>query len=88
MANGLFDFDLDTEGYGDGEVTQESYDPGSMPYSDLFDGKFESFNPANIVSGNNKLKSGVFDMDIEDSDLRIGYKNADSGTSPKPGRFF
>lgn len=71
------------------EVVQEGYNPGSSSFSDLFDGKFSSFDPTAIVSGgNNHLKSGMFDMEIEESDLKIGYKNAGPGTDPKPGRWF
>ena len=74
----------------DDDVVQESYDPASSSFKDLFDEKFNSFNPETIVSGgNNKLQSGMFDMNIEDSDLQIGYKNAGpgTGTTPKPGRW-
>jgi hypothetical protein len=47
-----------------------------------------SFNPESIVSdGNNKLKSGMFDINIEDSDLALGYKTSGAATAPKPGRF-
>jgi hypothetical protein len=75
--------------FGTGDVTQESYDANSSSYSDIFDEKFNSFNPEAIVSGgNNKLKSAMFDMDIEDSDLALGYKNSAPGSSPKPGKFF
>ena len=79
----MFDFDMNTE------PIQESYDAASSGFSDFFQGKFNSFNPETIVSGgNNRLKSGMFDMDIEDSDLALGYKNAGPATSPKPGRFY
>lgn len=79
----MFDFDIETE------TIQESYDAASSSFSDFFQGKFNSFNPETIVSGgNNRLKSGMFDMDIEDSDLALGYKNAGPATSPKPGRFY
>ena len=75
-------FDID-------EVVQEaSYDAASSSYKDLFEDKFASFNPENIVSsGNNKLRSDMFDMEIEDSDLAIGYKNDPPATDPKIGRF-
>jgi hypothetical protein len=77
------DFDLDGA-----TVTQESYDAASSSYKDLFEEKFTSFNPESIISGgNNKLKSGQFDMDIEDSDLAIGYVQPTPATTPKPGRF-
>lgn len=67
----------------------ENYDAASSPYKDLFDAKFDSFNPESIVSGgNNRLKSGLNDMDLEDSDLALGYKQPQPITSPKPGRFF
>jgi hypothetical protein len=79
------DFDLDGA-----TVTQESYDAASSSYKDLFEEKFTSFNPESIISGgNNKLKSGQFDIDIEDSDLALGYKNDPPAfTPPRPGRFF
>lgn len=74
--------------FGVNNYTQESYNAGNSAYTDLFEEKFSSFDPEAIVSGgNNKLKSGMFDIDIEDSDLALGYKNQ-GGTSPKPGRFF
>jgi hypothetical protein len=79
----MFDFDFDTE-----MVQEASYDAASSGFKDLFDEKFTSFNPENIVStGNNKLRSGMFDMDIEDSDLAIGYKNDPPAATPRPGRF-
>lgn len=69
-------------------VVQEGYDAASSPYKDLFDEKFNSFDAADIVTGNNTLKSGVSDMDLEDSNVAIGYKNDAPGFSPKPGKFF
>lgn len=82
------DMDLDFD-FGGDTVTQESYDANSSSYSDFFEGKFNSFNPESIISGgNNKLKSGMFAIDVEDSDLAIGYKNSAPATNPKPGRFF
>ena len=79
----MFDFDMREE------TIQESYDAASSSFADFFQGKFNSFNPETIISGgNNRLKSGMFDMDIEDSDLALGYKNAGPATSPKPGRFY
>lgn len=78
-----FDFDTD-----DLEFAQESYNPASSGYTDPFGEKFASFDPDAMISGgNNRLKSGMFDIDIEDSDLALGYKNSGPGTSPKPGRF-
>lgn len=71
------------------EMIQESYDAASSHYSDLMEAKFTSFNPEAIVSGgNNAIKSDVWDSDIEDSNLALGYKNAGPATAPKPGRFF
>lgn len=81
------DFELDFNFEDDDSFTQESYDASSSGYTDLFGEKFSSFNPDSIISGNNKLKSGMFDMDIEDSELAIGYKNNGPATTPKPGRF-
>lgn len=68
-------------------VVQESYNASQSRYSDLFQAKFNGFDPANIVTGNNGLQSGQFDINIEDSDLAIGYKQPEPATSPKPGRF-
>ena len=80
-----FNFGEDT----DDTVVQESYNAASSSYTDLFESKFTSFDPEAIVSGgNNKLKSGMFDMEIEESDLKIGYKNDPPATDPKPGRWF
>ena len=74
--------------YGDDAFVQESYNAASSRYSDLFNDKFTSFNPEAIVSGgNNALKPGQFDINVEDSDLAIGYKQPEPATSPKPGRF-
>lgn len=82
----MFDFDFLDD---DSTVTQESYDASSSGFSDLFESKFTSFNPESIVSGgNNRLKSGMFAMEVEDSDLALGYRNTGGGTSPKPGRFY
>ena len=70
------------------EMIQESYDAASSRFSDLMEGKFNSFNPDSIISsGNNALKSGVWDADIEDSPLALGYKNSAPAVTPKPGRF-
>lgn len=67
----------------------ENYDAASSSYKDLFDAKFNSFNPEAIVSGgNNRLKSGLSDMDLEDSDLALGYNQPTPVLNPKPGRFF
>jgi hypothetical protein len=79
-----FNFDID-----DNETFQEaSYDAASSSYKDLFEDKFTSFNPENIVtSGNNKLRTDMFDMEIENSDLAIGYKNDPPATDPKIGRW-
>lgn len=80
MIDMRFDFDDD--------VVQESYDAGSSGFSDLFQGKFNSFNPDAIVSGGaNRLKSGMFDLEVEDSDLALAYKNTPPATAPKPGRW-
>lgn len=81
----MFDFDFDTNN----EMVQEAaYNAASSGFKDLFEEKFTSFDPENIVStGNNKLRSGMFDMDIEDSDLAIGYKNDAPAATPRPGRF-
>jgi hypothetical protein len=86
----MLDFTIDFE---DGAMTedgmvQESYDAGSSSFHDLFDSKFNSFNPDSIISnGNGHLKSGQFDLDVEDSDLALAYKQPEPATSPKPGRW-
>lgn len=86
MAMRDFEFNPDFEGAA---TVQESYDSASSHYTDLFGAKFDSFNPESIISGGtNNLKSGQFDFEIEDSDLALGYKQPQSATSPKPGRFF
>jgi len=77
-------------GFGSEEpkMVQESYDAASSHFNDLMEGKFNSFNPESIISGgNNALKSDIWDADIEDSNLGLGYKNAGPATTPKPGRF-
>ena len=86
MENDIMNMDFD---FGQEETIQESYDAGHSSYSDLFQGKFNSFNPETIISGGNgKLKSGFFDMDVEDSDLALGYRQPNPPLSPKtPGRF-
>ena len=77
--------------FDDTEVTQESYNANNSSYSDLFQEKFTSFNPEAIVSGgNNKLKSGMFSMEVEETpDIALGYKKNDKPLEPaRPGRFF
>ena len=75
---------------GNDQITQEAaYNAASSRYSDLFDAKLTSFNPEAIVTGgNNQLKSGLSDMEIEESDLKLGYRQPEPATDPKPGRFF
>lgn len=86
MANNIMDLDFD---FGTQKVVQENYDAAHSSYSDPFQGKFNSFNPEQIVAGgNNKLKPDFFDMDVEESDLALGYKQPNPPLSPKtPGRF-
>jgi hypothetical protein len=81
-------FSLDGATYDD--VYQESaYNAGNSSFRDFMEDKFTSFDPETIISGgNNKLKSGQFDIDIEDSDLALGYSNDGPATEPKIGRFF
>jgi len=82
-----FDFDFSS----DTSAVQESYDAASSGFKDLFDEKFTSFNPEAIISsGNNKLNSGMFDMEIESTpDISFGYKKNDTPLEPRrPGRFF
>lgn len=89
MENRNMDFGFGTpEPTEDTTPVQESYDAGSSGYKDLFDGKFNSFDPANVASGNNSLKSGQFPDMIEDGPNAIGYKNNPPGFDPKPGKFF
>ena len=67
-----------------------AYNPNSSPYTDIFDGKFNSFDATGIVtSGNNALKSNVNDMEMEEnSSLALGYDNKAPGFTPNPGKFF
>lgn len=77
--------------FGQPEAIQEAYNASSSGYKDLFDGKFNSFDSSAIVSqGNNALKTGSesTDMDLEQGNLALGYKNSAPGFSPKPGKFF
>jgi hypothetical protein len=76
--------------YADDDIYQESaYNAGNSSFRDFMEDKFTSFDPETIISGgNNKLKSGQFDIDIEDSDLALGYNNDGPATDPKIGRFF
>ena len=78
-----------TVDFGEETVVQESYNAASSGFSDLFEGKFNSFDPDSIISGgNNRLKSGMFGVDIEDSDLAIAYNQPQPATTPaRPGRF-
>lgn len=89
-------FEQDFE-YGfslDGGATpyQESYDASHSSYKDLFDSKFNSFNPESIISGGNgALKSydGVPDIELEErSDTTYGYVKHNEATTPKIGRWF
>lgn len=67
---------------------QESYNAASSGFTDLFQSKFNSFDPDTIISGgNNRLKSGMFDIDVEDSDLALAYRQPTPATAPKPGRW-
>ena len=81
----MIDMSVDFE---DGGLVQESYNASSSSFSDLFQSKFNSFDPDSIISGgNNRLKSGMFDMDVEDSDLALAYKQPEPATNPKPGKW-
>ena len=76
------EYDMDFGSFDD-EPVQEAYNPGSSHFKDLFDSAFNSFDPEAIIAGgNNRLKSGQFDMDIEDSDLAIGYVQPTPATTP------
>jgi hypothetical protein len=70
-------------------VVTESYNAGNSGFKDLFEEKFTSFDPDSIISGgNNRLKSGMFAIDIEDSDLAIAYNQPQPATTPaRPGRW-
>lgn len=70
------------------ETIQESYNAGNSSFKDLMDGKFNSFDPANVVTGNNTLKSGQFLKEVEEGPNAIGYKNNGPAMTPKPGKFF
>ena len=86
----MLDFTIDFEdgATAESDMVQESYNAGNSSFHDLFDSKFNSFDPDSIISnGNGKLKSGMFDMQVEDSDLALAYKNDPPATTPKPGRW-
>lgn len=74
--------------FGTPETIQESYNAGNSSFKDLMDGKFNSFDPANVVTGNNSLKSGQFLKEVEEGPNAIGYKNNGPAMTPKPGKFF
>ena len=80
--------DMNFFGGSQPETIQESYNAGSSSYKDLFEGKFTSFDPANVVTGNNSLKSGQFLKEVEEGPNAIGYKNNGPAMTPKPGKFF
>jgi hypothetical protein len=83
----MIDLSIDFE---DGNAyVQESYNAASSGFSDLFSEKFTSFDPDSIISGgNNRLKSGMFDMEVEDSDLALAYKQPEPVLTPaRPGRW-
>jgi hypothetical protein len=85
-----FNFDIDGARMEDDLYQESAYNAGNSSFRDFMEEKFTSFDPEAIVSGgNNKLKSGQFDMDIEDSDLALGYSNDAPALEPgRPGRFF
>lgn len=73
---------------GKQEVITESYNAANSSFKDIFDGKFNSFDPATVAQGNNTLKSGMFAKEVEEGPNAIGYKNTPPATTPKPGKFF
>ena len=85
-----FNFDIDGATSDGGFYQESAYNAGNSSYRDFMEEKFTSFDPEAIISGgNNKLKSGQFDIDIEDSDLALGYNNDPPALEPqRPGRFF
>lgn len=80
--NNIFETEYDFSG-----PVQESYNISSSRYTDLFNAAFTPFSPDTIINGNNNLKSGQFDMDIEDSDLKLGYINPIPSSPLPPARF-
>ncbi len=90
IMNMNLDFDIDGAVPGSDMYQESAYNAGNSSYRDFMEEKFTSFDPEAIVSGgNNKLKSGQFDIDIEDSDLALGYNNDPPALEPaRPGRFF
>ena len=91
MADNRIIDDLGFNFEDNAEVTQESYNANNSGFSDLFQEKFTSFNPEAIISGgNNKLKSGMFSMEVEETpDIALGYKKNEHPLEPaRPGRFF
>lgn len=76
------DFSMD-----DGTPVQESFTGTAGSFSDFMNGKFMAFDPDNILSGG-AMKSGMFPIDIEDSDMAINYNwqgKGDPGLA-RPGR--
>ena len=66
--------DMNFFGGSQPETIQESYNAGSSSYKDLFEGKFNSFDPANVVTGNNSLKSGQFLKEVEEGSSINNFK--------------
>lgn len=80
--------DMNFFGTATPQPVQESYNASSSSYSDLFGEKFNGFDPANIVTGNNSVKSGQFLKEVEEGPNALGYKRTDHPLTPKPGKFF
>ena len=65
-------------------IQEAAYNAASSRYADLFGAKFNSFNPEAIVSGgNNSLKAGQFDINVEDRLQTAGAGNrSEAGSFP------
>ena len=63
--------DMNFFGTATPQPVQESYNASSSSYSDLFGEKFNGFDPANIVTGNNSVKSGQFLKEVEEGPLGV-----------------
>jgi hypothetical protein len=87
----LFDMTLDFGIGGEDSYVQESasFNAGSAAFKDLFGDKFTSFQPDTILQGGvSNLKSGMFAMDIEDSNMAIDYSYKPPALDPAHiGRF-
>jgi hypothetical protein len=80
----MIDFDFDNN-----DIFQESFAGTAGSFTDFLGGKFDSFDPDTII-GAPAMKSGLFAMDLEDTDLALRYDFSNQGETlvPRPGRMF